>query len=85
MKVEVLNNYFDTKTETLHTKGEIIEVTKERAAQIMTVLSGYIVEIKDDKPDLSGMTKKELLEIAESKKITTNPRMNKSDLIELLE
>jgi len=85
MKVEVLNNFYDTQTETLHTKGEIIEVTEKRAAQIMTVLSGYIVEVKDTEPDFSGMTKKELLEILSSKNIQTNPRMSKADLIELME
>ena len=89
MRVEVLKNFYDLQMKTLHSKGDLIDITEERAVQIKTVLSGHIkfVEEIEAEPeqDLSQMTKKELIAYAESQGINVDARMNKSQIIEALE
>lgn len=89
MRVEVLENFYDLQMKTLHSKGDLIDITEERAVQIKTVLSGHIkfVEEIEAEPEqgLSQMTKKELLAYAESKGIKLDGRLNKSQMISELE
>ena len=97
MRVEVLDNFYDMQMQTLHSKGDLIDITEERAVQIKTVLSGYIkiVEIEpeleleeepeEETTDLNSMTKKELITYAESKGIKLDNRMNKNQMISELE
>lgn len=91
MRVEVLENFYDMQMQTLHSKGDLIDITEERAVQIKTVLSGHIkiVEILQKKEtvsvDLESMTKKELIAYGESKGIKLDSRMNKNQMISELE
>jgi len=96
MRVEVLDNFYDMQMQTLHSKGDLIDITEERAVQIKTVLSGHIkiVEIQkleepesepEETTDLNNMTKKELIAYAESKGIKLDNRMNKNQMISELE
>ena len=96
MRVEVLDNFYDMQMQTLHSKGDLIDITEERAVQIKTVLSGHIkiVEIQpeiepelepEETTDLNNMTKKELITYAESKGIKLDNRMNKNQMISELE
>lgn len=87
MRVEVLENFYDVQMKTLHSKGDIIDITKERAAQIRTVLSGYIriVEVqKEAEIDFNEMTKKELIAYAKINGITIDQRMSKAQIIDEL-
>lgn len=90
MRVEVLENFYDMQMQTLHSKGDLIDITEERAVQIKTVLSGHIkiVEILQKKEtvsvDLESMTKKELIAYGESKGIKLDSRMNKNQINQMI-
>lgn len=92
MRVEVLENFYDMQMQTLHSKGDLIDITEERAVQIKTVLSGHIkiVEMPEDKEtetvsvDLENMTKKELIAYGESKGIKLDSRMNKNQINQMI-
>ena len=88
MKVKVLRRFKDKYTKKIHKKGEIIEVTDERYEEINSTAHGVFVEPVESRPvediDFNNMTKKELIEFAQSKGIELDMNMTKKEMIEEL-
>jgi hypothetical protein len=84
MKVKVLRRFKDKYTKQIYDKGQIIEVSNERYAEINSTAYGILVQAIT--VDLENMTKAELLEYAEAKGIEgLNNRMTKAEIIAALE
>jgi hypothetical protein len=86
--VKVIKRFKDKYTKEIKEVGQVMKITKERYEQLATSPSGVFVEkleiVEDEVVYLDDMTKKEIIEYAESKGIELNPRMTKAEMIKEL-
>ena len=86
MKVKVTHKFKDKHTGKLHTKGDVLEISDERYAEIMS--AGNFVQIVPEDVSSDGfdeMSIRELKEYADKAyKLTFKGGMKKSEIIEVL-
>lgn len=84
MKVRVLKRFKDKYTKEIYKVGQIIDITHERYEEMNSTAYGVLVKAIEENKNLEDMTKKEIIEYAESKGIELNPRMTKAEMIKEL-
>lgn len=83
MKATVVNRFKDKNTKVLHEVGETIEVNDKRFGEINS--ASYLTLLEEIKElNYLDLSKKELTEIAENRKIEINSKMTKAEIIEEL-
>ena len=87
MKVKVLKTFGYKKC--LYTTDQVLNITKAEEEYINSSKAGLLVEVieeqEEETVDFNEMTKKELISYAERHKVDVNARMNKAQIIEILE
>ena len=88
MKVKVTKAFVDKHTREFHDIGEVIEVTEERANEILSA-GEYIKEVKPEgqpegKP-LDKMTAEELKAFAKENDIDISKAKNKAEILAVLQ
>lgn len=80
MRAKVINRFYDKEKKALHEIGNIIEITNERFEKINS--ASYLVYVEAlEETDYTSYTKKELIEMAENKGASVNPKMTKAEII----
>ena len=80
MKAKVTRAYIDRITGAMCLKGDEVELTDERAAELS---AGGFVEVERTAPDLDGMTVKQLKELIAAKGGEFPDRVKKAELVEI--
>lgn len=85
MKVKVTKAFIDKHTREFHDYGEIIEVTEERANEILSA-GEYIAIIEEEKPDiLATMTVEQLKDFAKDNGFDISKAKNKAEILAILQ
>lgn len=86
MQVKVTKAFIDKHTREFHDIGEVIEVTEERAKEILSA-GEYIKEEKtEEKPDLlAGMTVEQLKDFAKDNGFDISKAKNKAEILAILQ
>lgn len=85
MKVKVTKAFIDKHTREFHDMGEVIEVTEERAKEILAA-GEYIAIIEEEKPDiLATMTVEQLKEFAKDNGFDISKAKNKAEILAILQ
>ncbi len=80
MKAKVTEAYIDRIDGAMHLKGEEVELTEERAAELS---AGGFVEVAAPAPDFDGMTVKQLKEYISRAGAEFPDRARKAELVEI--
>lgn len=85
MKVKVTKAFIDKHTREFHDMGEVIEVTEERAKEILSA-GEYIVIVEEEKPDiLATMTVEQLKDFAKDNGFDISKAKNKAEILAILQ
>lgn len=84
MKVRVLKRFKDKYTKEVYEVGQYLDIDQRRVDEINSTRFGILVEVEYAQLNLDSMTKKELVEYAQSKGIELDMKMTKKEMIEEL-
>lgn len=85
MKVKVTKAFIDKHTREFHDMGEVIEVTEERAKEILSA-GEYIAIVEEEKPDiLATMTVEQLKDFAKDNGFDISKAKNKAEILAILQ
>lgn len=80
MFVKVTKEFIDKHTRKYHEYGKVIEVTEERAKEILSA-GNYICEVKPEVKPLDKMTVEELKAFAKENDIDISEAKNKAEIL----
>lgn len=84
MLVKVVKDFIDKNTREFHKVGDAIEVTEERASEILS--AGKYIEVDESKaPALDKMKVDELKAFAAERNIDISEAKNKAEIIAIIE
>ena len=82
--VRVKSLFYDLVERVDRFAGDVFEADDKRAAYLADVLGSEYVEVVAESPNLGGLTKAQLLEIAAERGVEVPEKSTKAQIIELL-